>query len=505
MPAELKCDALIIGAGLAGLFAALNIDPPLDCVIVTKEDVNTSNSWMAQGGIAAAVSPQDDPDYHYEDTLVAGAGLCDSEAVRVLVEEGPSDVEALRAMEVPFDLNDDGELHITREGGHTYKRVVHAGGDATGRETVKVLAQIAASRGNIRIIPNFFLIDLLKHADTGECTGALFMDTASGAFSAIRARGVILATGGIGRIYLRTTNPAVATGDGIAAARRAGAAVTRMEFIQFHPTALYLPDSDSAFLISEALRGEGAKLVGRQGGRFMKNAHPLAELAPRDVVARAIFEEMARTGEPCVFLDITGRPLSELRARFPTITAECLKHGIDISKDLIPVSPAQHYLMGGVAAGLRAQSNIRRLYACGESGCSGVHGANRLASNSMLECLVFGRRAAEHISGLPQPEPGAVVYPKLPEGTREPDIQDIRRKLGELCQSGAGAFRTRDGVEKGMEALAELETDMESAAFSKDMWETVNMLTVARCVFEACLERRESVGAHTIDGSERLM
>ena len=498
---ELKCDALIVGAGLAGLYAALNIDPGLKCLIVTKEDVKTSNSWLAQGGIAAAVSPQDKPRYHYEDTLTAGAGLCDAEAVRVLVEEGPSDIETLVRMKVPFDLNDDGELHITGEGGHTYSRVVHAGGDATGRETVKVLAQIAMSRDNIQFVPNLFLTGIAKRSD-GSCQGAVFTDTASGGLTAIRARGVILATGGIGRIYARTTNPPAATGDGIAAAYRAGADVTRMEFIQFHPTALYLPDRDSTFLISEALRGEGAKLVNREGVPFMEGVHPLKELAPRDVVARAIFDEMCKTGEPCVFLDITGRPPSELRARFPTITEECLRHGIDASKDPIPVSPAQHYLMGGVAADLNSQSSIERLYACGESGCSGVHGANRLASNSMLECLVFGRRAAKHISGLSQPADGGVEFAETFEGGggSTPDIPRIRRELGTLCQTYAGVLRTREGVEKGMAALEDLEAHMDGARPYKDSLETANMLTVARRVLEACRERRESVGAHSVIG-----
>ncbi|GHU88581.1 L-aspartate oxidase [Clostridia bacterium] len=475
-------DVLIVGAGLAGLYAALALDPKLNVVIVTKENITLSNSWLAQGGIAAALLPDDSPGFHYDDTLAAGAGMCDHEAVRVLVEEGPAAIENLRRMRVPFDLNDEGELHITREGGHHHNRVVHAGGDATGRESVRALAKIAMSRDNITLMPWQFLLEL-SIGGGGQCAGAVFADALFPEDRvAVRARATILASGGAGQIYRRTTNPAVATGDGIAAAIRAGAAVKDMEFIQFHPTGLYIPNTDRAFLISEALRGEGAKLLNAKGERFTD------ELQPRDVVSRAIVAELERSGEPCVWLDSSHTPKDELAARFPTIFDKCESVGVDIQH--IPVSPAQHYIMGGIKVDLNAQTSIPRLYACGEVSCTGVHGANRLASNSMLECLVFGKRAALSIEQLTI-DNGQWTIGDAERGGL-PNISKIR----DICQRYAWVERSVGGLRSGLDelnALAEVAVPVD-----RRLWEARNMLVVARAVFEAAVERTESVGAHTI-------
>ncbi|GHV08103.1 L-aspartate oxidase [Clostridia bacterium] len=482
----INTDVLIVGAGLAGLYTALNLDPALRVVIVTKESVAVSNSWMAQGGIAAAMLPDDAPRFHYDDTLAAGAGLNDHAAVRTLVEEGPAAINNLRRMAVPFDLNAEGELHITREGGHHHNRVVHAGGDATGRETVKVLAQIAMSRGNITFMPWLFLRDLI--ITDGECAGAVLEDALfSNALVRVTARGTVLATGGLGQVYRRTTNPAVATGDGIAAAIRAGAKVRDMEFIQFHPTGLYLPDTDRAFLISEAVRGEGARLLNAEGERFTD------EMQPRDVVSRAIVAELKRSNRPCVFLDSSHTPIDEFAARFPTIAAECARVGID--PRYIPVSPAQHYLMGGVEAGLNAESSVPRLYAVGEAACTGVHGANRLASNSMLECLVFGRRAALSIGSLSEHRITDNGLQITDMAVKSVDVGVIK----DICQSYAWVVRTPGGLRAGLDALLELEERGLACAPSKAALEGLNMIAAARAVFEAAILRPLSVGGHMME------
>ncbi len=488
----IKTDVVVVGSGMAGLYTALNLDFRLSCLIVTKESFDVSNSWMAQGGIAAAIAPDDRPQIHLQDTLVAGAGLCDEEAVRVLVDEGPDNVDMLRALRVPFDLNEDGDLQIGREGGHTRNRIVHAGGDATGRETVKVLAVIAAARPNIEFRPHSFLVDILT--ENGRAVGVLIFD---GAFRAVLARGVVLCSGGIGQVYAPlTTNPSVATGEGLAAALRAGARTKHMEFVQFHPTALYIP-GQKPFLISEAVRGEGATLQNAEGMRFMEGQHPMAELAPRDIVARAIDREMKKTGAPCVYLDIRQKPAEFLKRRFPTIYNHCARLGIEIARDLIPVRPVQHYLVGGLQTDLFAQTNVPGLYACGEVSYTGVHGANRLASNSMLECLVFGARAARHISGSCPPLPE--VVPPLASAPSEDyeEPQEARARVGEILNRDGGIVRNTVGLMRGVADIGRLIAGMEDKNLpGKAHWEAYGMAVVGGEILRAAGARTESVGAH---------
>ncbi|MDR2606576.1 MAG: L-aspartate oxidase, partial [Oscillospiraceae bacterium] len=391
-------DVLIVGSGIAGLYSALNIDRRLNVTILTKESVDLSNSWLAQGGIAAAIKEYDTPAAHYDDTQEAGAELCDPEATKVLVSEGPGAVESLWRLNVPFDLNAEGDLMVTREGGHHMNRIVHAGGDATGRETVKVLAPLVFAEKNVTAAEKSTLADVITEG--GSVCGAIVIDDCE-ELVFYRTSSVIIATGGIGQIYLTSTNPHVATGDGLAAAIRAGAEMKDLEFVQFHPTGLYDRTGEygsRAFLISEAMRGEGALLKNSKGERFMSAQHELGELAPRDIVARGILREMEKNGDTNEYLDITHKPREFLESRFPTIFGECLKRGIDISKEWIPVAPVQHYMMGGIRTDVDAKTSIEGLYAVGEAACTGVHGANRLASNSMLECLVFGKRAAKSIN-----------------------------------------------------------------------------------------------------------
>lgn len=492
----LAYDAVVVGSGVAGLYAALNLDSSLSCAILTKEGVDISNSYLAQGGIAAAVSRDDQPQFHYEDTLLAGAGLCDEKAVRVLVDEGPGDIMTLVDMQVPFDLNEDGDLQIGREGSHRRNRIVHASGDATGRETVKRLAAIALERENISFLQNAFLVDIL----TDGCRAAGVLVYQNG-YKIIAANNIILCTGGIGQIYTHSTNPSIATGDGIAAAYRAGATLRHMEFIQFHPTGLYARAQQSrSFLISEAVRGEGGVLLNHRGERFMLGQHPMNELAPRDIVARSIVCEMAKTGQDHVFLDISFQSRDFLSRRFPTIYGECLKRGIDMAKESIPVCPAQHYIMGGISTDLNGATGIPGLYACGETACTGVHGANRLASNSMLECLVFSRRAARHISA--QVEPKSRPLPALPrpeggEGELNMDVRGIKESIREIMSKSCWVIRNKEGLAKGLDDMIKLKQTLEACVLgTKDHMEALNMATIGVEILHAALQREQSVGAH---------
>lgn len=493
-------DVLIVGAGIAGLYTALQLDERYSCCVLTKESVEISNSWLAQGGIAVALSDDDAPRLHLDDTLIAGAGLCDEAAVRVLVEEGPREVMTLVGMDVPFDLNAEGDLQITREGGHRKNRIVHAGGDATGKETVKSLARLLAKRHNVSFLSHSFFADVLTDAQ-GEVVGAMVID-ADGKWRAVNCRNIVIATGGIGQVYAASTNPSVATGDGIAAAMRAGAAVAGLEFIQFHPTGLWSPNPEErTFLISEAVRGEGGLLKNSKGERFMVGKHELNELAPRDIVARGIFAEMTASGEDHVFVDITAKDRDFLEHRFPTIFHECLSRGIDISKDWIPVRPVQHYLIGGIKTDLHARTNVPGLYACGEAASTGVHGANRLASNSMLECLVFGHRAAQDINArLARETAPAFAMPELPEpdaSAAAPDLRAIRREIQRLMSEYGFVVRTTEGMEKALTRIRELRSQLSPRLpRSRELVETINIATVAEAILTAALARKESVGAH---------
>lgn len=496
---HLYFDVIIIGAGIAGLYTALHIDDKFTCCILTKEDVEVSNSWLAQGGIAAAISMDDTPTFHFEDTMIAGAGLCDEKAVRVLVSEGPQDIRQLVEMHVPFDLDDEGDLDITREGGHRRRRIVHAGGDATGRETVKALAHLVASRSNVTFMPHNFCADILT-GENGQVTGCAVLDGTETLYI-IDSPNVVLATGGIGQVYKASTNPAIATGDGLAAAVRAGAKLNGMEFVQFHPTGLWTDKLENrAFLISESVRGEGGLLKNKEGARFMVGQHELNELAPRDIVARAITQEMKDSGEDHVFVDITSKDSEYLEHRFPTIYHECLKRGMDISKTWIPVCPVQHYLIGGIRTDLEARTDVPGLYACGEAASTGVHGANRLASNSMLECLVFGRRAAENInsrlhqgiktvsSKLPQPEERFI---------KKADFAAMRLEIQRLMSEYCFVVRTKKGMETAQEQISNMVQQLENNFYpGKAYIEILNLATISLDILKAAMERQESVGAH---------
>jgi len=495
-------DVVIVGAGLAGLYAALNIDENLQCIILAKENMDNSSSWLAQGGIAAAISHDDTPELHLKDTLTAGAGKGNMEAATVLVTEGPMDIQTLVELKVPFDLDDFGEFHFTREGGHNKRRVVHAGGDATGRETIIALSHIVSNRKNITFSGYTCLFDVLL--EKGRVSGVIvrYLDNE---FHLIKTNNVIVATGGIGQLYKSTTNPPVATGDGIAAAIRAGANVTDIEFVQFHPTGLWDAGRDgSDFLISEAVRGEGGLLVNSDGERFMVGLHELAELAPRDIVARAIAAELKRSGEKHAYIDITSKSEEFLKTRFPTIFNECLKHGINIAYDKIPVSPIQHYLMGGIETDIDGCTNIKGLYVCGEAANTGVHGANRLASNSMLECLVFGRRCAQYINRNQRDSTYSTMIidlAKLPYRPHENlDYPLIRGAIQQLMNDYCHVARSRSGLELTLNQLNEILPLLEAIYDESNAYlETLNIATVAKAIVEAALNRPESIGSHFME------
>ena len=495
-------DVVIIGAGIAGLYTALNIDERLSCLILAKESIDISNSWLAQGGIAAAIGIDDTPSFHYDDTITAGAGLCDPDIVRILCDEGPSDIAKLVSLHVPFDLDDAGELQITREGGHLKHRIVHAGGDATGRETVKALSHIVSQRKNITFRGHNCLCDIVTSPE-GRTEG-IIVRSDDFEYQLIRTKNVVIATGGIGQVYNLSTNPSVATGDGIAAAKRAGATISNLEFIQFHPTGLWSEKNGGrVFLISEAVRGEGGLLVNSDGIRFMRDAHELGELAPRDIVARAIVKELERSGESHVYIDITAQDEEHLKQRFPTIYNECLERGINIAHDRIPVRPVQHYLMGGIATDKNGCTNIAGLYAVGEAASTGVHGANRLASNSMLECLVFGRRAAEYINST-YSSPAVRVESQIEGIPVRPaaklDLTALRGTIQQIMNDKCGVVRKKAGLTRALEELNAIREQLESVCIdSNDYYETLNIATVACTVLEAALGRPKSIGSHYME------
>lgn len=522
-------DVIIVGAGLAGLYAALNVDKNLRCIILAKENMDCSSSWLAQGGIAAAINHDDTPQLHFDDTIRAGAGQCNMEAVSILVNEGPGDVETLVKLKVPFDMDEYGEFHFTREGGHNKRRVVHAGGDATGRETIRALSNIVAERGNITFSGHTCLFDILT--DDGKVTGVVVRYRDS-EFHIIHACNVIIATGGIGQLYKSSTNPPVATGDGIAAAMRAGAEITDVEFIQFHPTGLWDEERrGSEFLVSEAVRGEGGLLVNSDGKRFMLDKHELAELAPRDIVSRAIVRELDLSAASHVYIDITSKSEDFLKTRFPTIFNECLNHGVNMAYDKIPVTPIQHYLMGGIKTDTDGCTSIHGLYACGEAASTGVHGANRLASNSMLECLVFGRRAALHINrsisasastgasppalstpsflnlsphpdslSMPAPPLSSVFTSILARPHAVLDYAAIRATIQKLMSDYCYVIRSVKGLEYALEQIGILLAEIESVYDdSNEYVETLNIATVAQSIAHAAFGRSESIGSHYIE------
>ncbi|GIH08372.1 L-aspartate oxidase [Rhizocola hellebori] len=484
-------DVVVIGSGVAGLTAALHLrEAGLHVTVVTKVNIDDGSTRWAQGGIAAVLDPFDTPEAHAQDTMVAGVGICDPAAVDVLVREGPARIRDLIKLGTSFDRHPDGSLMLTREGGHHANRIVHAGGDATGAEVQRALHAAVRRDPWIRLVEHALVLDLLRDESGSACGVTLHVlgEGSPDGVGAVTARAVVLATGGLGQVFAVTTNPSVSTGDGVALAIRAGAAVTDVEFVQFHPTSLYLPGHRTAQqpLVSEALRGEGAYLVDGDGKRFMVGRHELAELAPRDVVAKGIHRQMLADGTDHVFLD--ARHVEELAARFPTITAYCLSAGVDPTVDLIPVAPAAHYASGGVRTNLDGRTSIAGLYACGEVACTGVHGANRLASNSLLEGLVFSRRIAEDIVRDLPPQRD----PVLPAAAAAPAGQEnaaARTLLQQAMTRGAGVLRSEATLAQTTEVLAEVAQGPQS-------WELSNLITVASALVGAASARRETRGCH---------
>lgn len=489
---SVETDIIVIGSGIAGLYTAIEAARDHRVIMITKNALLESNTRYAQGGIAAVTSEDDSPAYHREDTLMAGAGLCSSAAVDVLVNEGPAGVQELIRLGTAFDL-ENGELALTQEGAHSRRRILHANGDATGFEIVRALAAEVRMHERVEVWEHHFVIDVIT--SDNECTGAL-VQRPDGQRVYLKANATILCTGGAGQLYRYTTNPDVATADGIAIAYRAGAQIRDMEFIQFHPTALCYPGAPR-FLISEAVRGEGAVLRNIKGERFMDKYHELLELAPRDIVARAIVSEMEETKSTFVYLDITHEPEDMLKHRFPTIYETCMNYGLDLSADWIPVAPAAHYMMGGVKTDLNGESSISRLFACGEVSSTGVHGANRLASNSLSEAIVFGKRIVNRVREL-APLAGAedIVYQEERTGAPKQAIIERRLKLQKVMVRYAGLRRNELLLHKGLEELGRQLPIFHSELSKKEEFEFANMLTSCLLVTRAALERTESRGAH---------
>ncbi len=499
-----RADVVVVGSGVAGLTVALRhaeLVPGSRVLVVTKDVLSAGSTRWAQGGIAAVLAPGDSAAEHLGDTLVAGVGLCDAQAVRVLVTEGPGALGRLMDVGARFDRGPDGELALTREGGHRRDRIVHAGGDATGAEVQRALVAAVRDRPEIEVIEHALALDLLTDAAGQACGITLHVmgEGASDGVGAVRAGAVVLATGGMGQIFAATTNPRVSTADGVALALRAGAVVRDLEFVQFHPTVLWLGPGATGQqpLISEAVRGEGAVLIDERGERFMRGVHELADLAPRDVVAKAITRRMHETGTDHVYLD--GRHLGEdrWRARFPTIYAVCREHGIDPATEPIPVAPAAHYASGGVRTDLRGRTTIPGLYACGEVACTGVHGANRLASNSLLEGLVFAERIAQDLAAA-RPAPGEPVTGGAPAEQRPHGLVDprVRPRVQAHMSRGAGVLRSAESLAEVAKALSDARWTPVAVEPCVESWETTNLLTVATVLTAAARARQETRGSH---------
>lgn len=505
-------DVLIIGSGAAGLRAALAASENADVTLITKTTLKESNTLYAQGGIAVAMNVDDTVDLHVEDTCGAGCGLCDIGAVETMVSEGIPRVTELLDWGANFDW--EGTLpRFTQEAAHSRRRIVHKG-DATGRETTDVLVQQVLNTERIRVLSDAFAIDLLTDTELAQkkngttCYGVTAI--VEGELVCLYAKATILATGGLGRLYPCTSNPEVATGDGFAAAWRAGCEMVDMEFVQFHPTTLYL-DGAPNFLISEAVRGEGGRLINIRGERFMEKYHENGELAPRDVVSQAIQNEMYLTEFPCVYLDITHKSADFIQERFPTISETTKRYGLDINIDLIPVRPGAHFMMGGIRTNIETETNLKGLYACGEVACTGVHGANRLASNSLLECLVFGvhagNNAADYASSQTLQSPPNIQMPSTEEIASELDenlISATKDAIRETLWENVGIERDGDGLEQTLNDLEEigevtgLHPSLPTYLQTTDMalCETLNMLNVAWIITQAALARTESRGGH---------
>jgi L-aspartate oxidase len=503
-----SADVIVVGSGIAGLTAALRLRQRVDRVLlVTKTVLAEGSTQWAQGGIAAALDPGDSADEHLADTLVAGAGICDEEAVRVLVSEGPARVRELATLGMEFDRGPDGTISLTREGGHGRDRIAHAGGDATGKEVSRALiaaldvALIAVKEDpGIEVLEHALVVDLLQDKDSRVCGVTLHVigEGQMDGVGAARARAVVLATGGIGQVYSSTTNPSVATGDGVAAALRAGAVIADLEFVQFHPTVLWLGEGASGQqpLLSEAMRGEGAFLVDRDGVRFMSGVHDLADLAPRDIVAKAIVARMAQTGTDHVYLDARHLGRTFLEKRFPSIVARCRELGFDPVSELLPVAPAQHFASGGVLTDLVGRSSLVGLYACGEVSCTGVHGANRLASNSLLEGLVFANRIADDITT--RLSEGDLTPADPFWGGQETTLvaRQDRTAVQRAMTLGAGAVRSAGSLAQAGRDLQVIADSTPGLTADPDSWETSNLLHVGQLLTTVAALREETRGGH---------
>ncbi|EOD00213.1 L-aspartate oxidase [Caldisalinibacter kiritimatiensis] len=493
-------DVIIVGSGLAGLYTALNLNKELRIAILSKGEMSESNSNLAQGGIAACIKDDDDFSYHIEDALIAGSHLNDKEKLETMIQEAPQNIKNLIELGVNFDKDSDGNIMTTMEGGHSKRRVLHAGGDATGKEIMKALKEEVTKMHNITVWENTFAVDIIKKDDICVGLQVICNRKTYNLFSKF----VVLATGGIGSLYKDSTNPTIATGDGIAIGYRAGCILNDMEFIQFHPTALYTKNEGKKFLISEAVRGEGAFLRNKYGERFMLNIHPKGELASRDIVSQNIYKEMRDTNSEYVYIDITHKDKDYLQNRFPNIYKKCLENGFDMSKDYIPVIPVEHYFIGGIVTDINGRTNIENLYACGECANTGVHGANRLASNSLLECIVFGKRIANHINfnkdNVQVQEVNKTDEVNIKKRKVDNIVEDIKYLVRNIMSDYVGIVRTEVGLIKANEIITRmLEAISNKRNYSIDYLEVINMLTVVKLIIDSSLKRKESIGCYKIE------
>lgn len=486
-------ETVVIGSGLAGLSAAYHSSKYGNVAIVTKSQLDISNSYYAQGGIAAVISNDDSTENHLNDTLEAGRGLCDFDAVEILVSEGRDRVLELIEMGMEFDRK-DGQLVLGLEGGHSHRRILHAGGDATGKVLTSFMLKKAIEQPSVKSFENVTAIKLIRQKNC--IVGLHAYDFVSGKNIIFKTKAVIIATGGLSRVFLRSTNPYTATGDGIAMAFEAGAKIADLEFIQFHPTALFVPGKE-AYLISEAVRGEGAWLLNENGERFMKDIHQLAELAPRDVVAFSIYKQLRQNKTDHIYLSLKHLNKKEIADRFTHIYQQLKVYGFDMATDLLPVAPAAHYMVGGIHTNLDAETNISGLFVCGEAASTGVMGANRLASNSLLECLVFGKRASEKAAKLPNPNCQLTgVDPIHIDSKNEPLYLEMQNEIASLMSENLGIVRHAEGMEKAVKRLSEIESNFEDYKNEYNLFKIKNTASVCKLIARAAMVRKESRGGH---------